>query len=76
MYGGCRNVARASGRCALSSACTDLVSRRIYLLICLFVVMCEMLEFVGEGRNLNHPTKRGKKPRAGGEVPISAKGLK
>ena len=41
MQDGCRNVARASGRCALSSACTDSVSGRVDLFGWLFVVMCE-----------------------------------
>ena len=41
-------MARASGRCALSSACTDLVSGLIDMLIWLFVVMCGVLEFIGK----------------------------
>ena len=63
-------MARASARCALSSACADLVYGRIDLLSWLFVVMCGMLEFAGKGHNLNHAIRRGKRPRAGKEVPI------
>ena len=43
---------KASGQCALSPACTDLVSGRIDLLSWLFVAMCVgvwVLEFAGEG---------------------------
>ena len=41
MQGGCRNVARASGRCALLSVCTDSVSGHIDLFAWLFtVVVC------------------------------------
>ena len=40
MQGSCHLGTTASGQCALSSACTDLVSGRIDLLSWLFVAMC------------------------------------
>ena len=44
-------MARTLGRCALSSARADLVSGRIDLVSWLFVMMCEVLEFVGKGHS-------------------------